>query len=192
MQVKGSRDPSSLLEVRRLGPLPILNSFLARLDVDRLLGETVPTSDARCALEHSKALGVLLRTIVVEREPIYRHQETVSGFDSTLFGLGADVHQLSDDSLGRSLDRLFDADRAALVTKLVLALGKRFDVRFDQLHNDSTTIRLTGQYRAARGRTIRGRRAPWVTYGVLPAAVLDVTRGRTVEGLAPPHDNAIA
>jgi len=99
--------------------------------------------------------------------PIYRHQETVSGFDATLFGLRAgDVHQLSDDSLGRGLDRLFDADRAALVTKLVVALGKRFDVRFDQLHNDSTTIRLTGQYRAARGRTLRGRRAPWVTYGL--------------------------
>jgi transposase len=166
MLVKGTLDSRLLLEVRRLGPLPILNSFLARLDLDRLLGDTVPTTDARCALEHAKALGVLLRTIVVEREPIYRHQETVSGFDPTLFGLAAeDVDRLTDDSLGRSLDRLFDADRAAFVTKLVVTLGKQFDVRFDQLHNDSTTIRLTGQYRAARGRTIRGRRAPWVTYG---------------------------
>jgi hypothetical protein len=155
-----------LLEFRRLGPLPILNSFLAKLGLDELLGETVPTTDARCALEHAKALGVLLRTIVVEREPIYRHQETVSGFDPTLFGLvEGDVHRLTDDSLGRCLDRLFDADRAAFVTQLVVALGKRFGVRFDQLHNDSTTIRLTGQYRAARGRTLRGRRAPWVTYG---------------------------
>jgi len=166
MQVKGTRDSRLRLEVRRLGPLPILNFFLDRLHVDRLLGEAVPSADARCALEHAKALGVLLRTIVVEREPIYRHQETVSGFDSALFGLSAgDVHRLSDDSLGRGLDRLFSADRAAFVTKLVVAVGKQFDVRFDQLHNDSTTIRLTGQYRAARGRTIRGRRAPWVTYG---------------------------
>jgi len=71
MQLKGARDPSSILEVRRLGPLPILNSFLSRLEVDRLLSEAVPTTDARCVLEHNKALGVLLRTIVVEREPIY-------------------------------------------------------------------------------------------------------------------------
>jgi transposase len=166
VQVKGSGDSRLLLEVRRLGPLPILNSFLAKLGLDELLEEAVPTTDARCAIEHAKALGVLLRTIVVEREPIYRHQETVSGFDSTLFGLDeSDVPRLTDDSLGRGLDLLYDADRTALVTKIVVALGKRFDVRFDQLHNDSTTIRLTGQYRAARGRTIRGRRAPWVTYG---------------------------
>ena len=150
MQVKGISDSRLLLEVRRLGPLPILNSFLARLGLDELLAGTVPTSDARCSIEHAKALGVLLRTIVVEREPIYRHQETVSGFDSTLFGLGeVDVSRLTDDSLGRGLDCLFDADRTALVTKIVVALGKRFEVRFDQLHNDSTTIRLAGQYRAA-------------------------------------------
>ena len=36
---------------------------------------------------------------------------------------------------------------------------------FQELHNDSTSIRLTGQYRAARGRSIRCRRAPWITYG---------------------------
>jgi len=36
-------------------------------------------TDMRCVLEHGEALGVLLRTIVVEREPISRHPETVSG-----------------------------------------------------------------------------------------------------------------
>jgi transposase len=30
---------------------------------------------------------------------------------------------------------------------------------------DSTTVKFCGQYRAARGRSLRGRRAPWITYG---------------------------
>jgi len=34
-----------------------------------------------------------------------------------------------------------------------------------ELHNDSTSIRLFGQYSQAKGRTIRGRKAPWITYG---------------------------
>jgi putative ABC transport system substrate-binding protein len=33
------------------------------------------------------------------------------------------------------------------------------------IRNDSTTIRFCGQYRAARGRQLRGRRAPWISYG---------------------------
>jgi transposase len=166
MQVNGSCDTRLQLEVRRLGPLPILNHFIGKLGLDGLLDAAVPTTDRRCALAHAKALGVILRTLVVEREPIYRHQESVSAFAPTLFGVdGSEVARLTDDSLGRALDRLFDADRGAFVTKLVVAVGKRFDVRFDQLHNDSTTIRLTGQYRQASGRTLRGRHAPWVTYG---------------------------
>ncbi|HTP27670.1 MAG TPA: hypothetical protein VMK12_18715 [Anaeromyxobacteraceae bacterium] len=98
----------------------------------------------RAACSNGKALGVLLRTIHRRTaRVIYRHQETVSGFVPALFGLAEDeVNRLSDGSL-------FDADRAAFVTNLAIALGRRFDVRFDQLHNDSTTIRLTGQYRAA-------------------------------------------
>jgi transposase len=46
-----------------------------------------------------------------------------------------------------------------------VAVGQRFGVQFDQLHNDSTSIAFCGQYRAATGRLLRGRRAPAITYG---------------------------
>jgi transposase len=72
---------------------------------------------------------------------------------------------LGDDRLGRALDRLFDCDRAALLTEVVLAAAKQFGLRFDELHNDSTSISLCGSYRAATGRTIRARTAPAITYG---------------------------
>jgi len=71
-----------------------------------------------------------------------------------------------DDRLGRALDHLFDADRAALLTEVVLAVGQRFGVSFGELHNDSTSISFCGSYRAASGRTIRGRSAPAIVYGV--------------------------
>ena len=54
-----------------------------------------------------------------------------------------DMQRLSDDRLGRALDRLYDADRTALVTELVLAVGERFEVRFEEFHNDSTTSTRT-------------------------------------------------
>ena len=74
-------------------------------------------------------------------------------------------NSLGDDRIGRALDRLFDVDRAALLTETVVAAGKRFSLRFDELHNDSTSIRFCGQYRGARGRKLRGKRAPAITYG---------------------------
>lgn len=150
----------------RLGPLPLLNHFLDRLGLPGLLQRFVPTTDRRCLLPYSAGLGVLLRSILIEREPIYRQQETVAGFDPGAFGLsGSEVEHLHDDTIGRALDRLFDADRGSLLTAAVVTAGQRFEIRTREAHQDTTSIRLMGQYRAARGRSIRGRRAPWITYG---------------------------
>ena len=102
----------------------------------------------------------------MEREPIYRQQELVDTFTPEMFGLGrGKVGKLSDDGVGRALDRLFVADRGSLLTAVVVEAAKRFEIELDELHNDSTTVKFCGQYRAAKGRSIRGRRAPWITYG---------------------------
>ena len=153
------------LHTERLGPLPLINHFIERIGLHETLSRFVP-SDQRCAISHASALGVLLRSIIVEREPIYRQQETVHGFADGMFGISAqEMVHLCDDRLGRALDRLFDADRTALLTELVLAVGQRFGVRFDEFHNDSTSISFCGSYRGAHGRQIRGRTAPAITYG---------------------------
>lgn len=154
------------LRTERLGPLPILNHLLRRLRLEDALDRHVPTSDSRCAMSHAKALGVLLRSIVVEREALYRQPGTAAAFAPAAFGLAEEERPLlDDDRIGRALDRLFQADRGALLTDVVVRLGKEFDVRLDRLHNDSTSIAFTGQYREAKGRWVGGRRAPWITYG---------------------------
>ncbi len=150
----------------RLGPLPLVNHFMEQLDLEETLERFVPTRDRRCRLAYAKALGVLIRSIIVEREPIYRHQDVVNGFAPGLFGISAtQAKSLKDDQLGRALDQLFLADRGTLLTEIVVAAATRFEVRMDQLHNDSTSIKFTGQYRAAKGRCLRGKQAPWITYG---------------------------
>lgn len=154
------------LQIERLGPLPLVNHFIARLDLDRILSSFVPAQDRGTGMPYAKGLGVLLRSIIVEREPIYRQEELVRAFAPGQFGVGArEVELLSDDHVGRALDRLFDADRAALMTEVAVRMAQRFEVRLDELHNDSTTVRLTGQYARAKGRSIRGKRAPWITHG---------------------------
>jgi transposase len=153
------------LHVERLGPLPLINHFIERMGLDDALERHVP-SDQRCVVPHARALGVLLRSIIVEREPIYRQQETVQDFASGMFGIAAeDMAHLDDDRLGRALDRLFDADRAGLITNVVVAVGQAFSLKFDEFHNDSTTVSFYGAYRAAWGRKIRGRTAPAITHG---------------------------
>src|SRR5450759_2220528 len=165
MQARTPRSADFSLKTERLGPLPLVNHFIDRMGLAALFDKYVPTTDPRCRVSHAEALGVLLRSIVVEREPIYRAQETVHGFATGLFGVaGGNLKSLSDDRLGRALDRLFEADRAALLTEVVLAVAKRFAVQLRELHNDSTSIAFCGQYRDDRVSQ-SGQRAPAITYG---------------------------
>jgi len=150
----------------RLGPLPLVNHLLARMGLAEILERHVPTRDRRTSLSHAKALLVLLRSLVVEREPIYKQHETVRNFAPALYGLDrSEVDRIGDDRIGRALDLLFVADRAALLTEVVVATARSFELSFDQLHNDSTTVRFCGQYRKQRPTRIRGRRPPLITYG---------------------------
>ena len=81
------------LQSERLGPLPIINHFIRRVGLDDALDRHVP-SDLRCAV-----------SIIVERESIYRQQETVHGFASGMFAIAAEeMAYLSDDRIGRALD----------------------------------------------------------------------------------------
>ena len=153
------------LESRFVGGLPLVNRILDRLKVDRLLDKALPPGMGR--MSSARALGVLLRNIALnERQPIYTHAEWAARVEPTLIGLGpSQAAFLNDDRVGRALDRLFDADRAGLMTELVLLTIRRFEVDLGQLHNDSTTLTLAGEYRRARGEEVRGQPTLRVTYG---------------------------
>jgi transposase len=152
------------LESRFVGGLPLVNAFLDRLTVDRLLEAALPSGGR---VSPARALGVLLRTIVLnDRQPIYTHAEWAARAEPGLIGLtDGQAASLNDDRVGRALDRLFDADRAALLTAIVLRTIREFEVELEQFHNDSTTLTLTGEYREAQGRAVRGQPTLVVTYG---------------------------
>ena len=153
------------LDTRLLGGLPIVNVFYDRLGIDRLLIEHVP-GDARLRLAPSAALGVVIRNLVVRHAPVYALGEWAGRYEPAAVGLaGADVALLNDDRVGRMLGRLFDADRASLLTRLVLDAVETFNIDLSRLHNDSTSLQLSGAYQHADGRERGGTPTPAARYG---------------------------
>ncbi len=111
---------------------------------------------------------MLLRNLILnERRPLYTQAEWAARVEPALLGLRADAQPvvLNDDRVGRALDLLFQADRASLMTELVLRTIREFHIDLDQLHNDSTTITFSGQYAGADGHVVRGQPTLHVTYG---------------------------
>jgi len=157
-------DSSLALETRKVAGLPLVNSVLDRLGFDRLLQKALPAGGR---IDAAQALGVLVRNITLnDRQPVYTHAEWATQAEPALIGLDpGQAELLNDDRVGRALDRLFDVDRAALMTELVLRTLRDFRVDVDQLHNDSTTLTLMGDYRGADGKPVRGKETLRVTYG---------------------------
>ena len=59
------------LRTRQLGALPIVDWFCDRLGLGGLLEAVVPHDDARLLLAPAAAIGVLVRNLVLAREPVY-------------------------------------------------------------------------------------------------------------------------
>ena len=97
---------------------------------------------------------------------MYALGEWASRYDPSQVGLAADdLELLNDDRVGRMLARLFDADRASLLTRLVLDAVATFDIDLDRLHNDSTSITLSGAYDTADGHIRGGKPTPAASLG---------------------------
>jgi len=149
-----------------VGPLPIINWTAEKLKLDRLLRDYVP-GDVRSQWAPAVALGVLLRNILLARRPLYAVPAWASDYSASLLGIPAGGRQcsLNDDRIGRALDRLFDADRAGLMTAVVVSAIREFEIAMDEFHNDSTTVTFEGDYRAAKGNLKRGVPTKRITYG---------------------------
>ncbi len=153
------------LRPAHLGPLPIVNHFLRRLRLEEVLLHRLPvTPGAR--LDHATGLLVLLRNLLVSREPLYGLRGWAAPFRLDPLGLSArTVASLNDDRLGRDLEALFDADRASLATEIVVRAVREFRVDLTRFHNDSATVTLQGAYAKATGDRTRGKPTLRAAYG---------------------------
>lgn len=146
--------------------LPLVDHFVRRLRVEKFLEAYLPAQDRRIRLASAEALGVLLRNLLVCREPLYGVGRWASRFAPSLLGLTPHKAAfLNDDRLGRALDDLFDADRPSLLLGLAARAVREFGLELDRFHNDSTTVSFQGAYRCADGRRVRGRPTLVITFG---------------------------
>jgi transposase len=150
----------------RLGALPVVNHFLDRIGLDGLLARWLPPPDRRFRLDPAVAVRLVVINLLVGRAPLYGLGEWAAPYAPALLGLEAgDAAWLNDDRVGRALTRLFDADRASLLTELIVGVVAEFNVDTAEMHNDSTSISVHGRYADADGTPRRGKPTAEVTFG---------------------------
>ena len=132
----------------RVGALPILNHFIERMGLDEELTLALKNSG------YADVLLALLKNIVVDRNALYAVGEWIALYDAGLVAHG----KVGDDRLGRALDRLFAADRATLQTRIVLAVMNGFELTMERVHNDTTSITVSGAYDGQNPKAVQLKR----------------------------------
>ena len=136
------------LRALRVGALPILNSIIERMGVAEELTLALKNPG------YAEALLALIKNILVERNALYAIGEWAALYDAGLVAQG----KIGDDKLGRALDRLFAADRATLQTRIVLAVMTGFDLKMEQIHNDTTSVMVRGAYDGQNAKGVQLKR----------------------------------
>jgi len=137
--------PEKLLR-KRIGEIPLLLSITQRLGLRELLmryikphgNEKVPAVDTLLLLVFNIASG---------RQPLYELDQWTTQLDGRLFGRDSQLPStvFNDDRYARALDKLFDVDRASLMTDMVLQVIEATHLDLHEIHNDSTTVKSTGK-----------------------------------------------
>jgi transposase len=118
------------------GALPLVNHFLRALNVSAVLRQQIRPA------HYVQGLELLIQSVLIRPNALYRIPEWIQPYDPAL----RPAQPLGDDALGRALDRLFQSDRASLMTALVVQAIQAFQIQTRQIHNDSTSLKFCGLY----------------------------------------------
>lgn len=136
------------LESLEVGATPLVRHFLQRLQLPQLFDQHLPVLPGRQpTLSSARTLSLLVTNLLLARQPLY----ALAGWISRRVPEHLDLqpgqaHLLNDDRWGRALDHLRRADRASMLTALVLHAVRTFNIDMSEFHQDTTTVTFSGDY----------------------------------------------
>src|SRR5262249_52438056 len=158
--------PGLRLEPLEVGAAPLIRHFLDRLGLPHLFAQHLPKLPGRQpALPSATVLCLLVSNLLLARQPLYALPAWAGRRVPQHLGLqSAHLALLNDDRVGRALHHLRRADRASLLTALVLRVVAAFDIDLAEFHQDTTTVSVHGEY-AAQDPLEKPGRPPRITFG---------------------------
>jgi len=136
----------ALLRKFVLGAHPIIEYYLQKLRIGELIATYIP-QDQRIKLPIERTLSLLIHNILTTPTPMYAIADWLAPLDEQCLGLEpAQVGCIHDDRLGQALDRFYHGRHKDVFFHLALRAIKTFGLDCAQIHQDTTTVTVSGQY----------------------------------------------
>jgi len=123
---------------------PIIGAFCDKINLSSTVDKAL---DSQMEVSPGKIVKGLLLNTLAGRDPLYRVEEYFSHQDTELIvGKGMKASDFSDDNIGRVLDRIYSYGTQKLFCELSLEAVKKFNIDTTQIHQDTTSVSVWGNY----------------------------------------------
>ena len=127
----------------------LANKILEKIGFVNLIDESVKWDEKQCKVSPGNLLKSLILSTFMGglRSPLSNVHKRYKGIDTEfLFGEGVLQEHLNDNAIGRSLDKLYEANPARLYSTLCLSAYSKYNIEFKRLHSDTTTVSFYVDY----------------------------------------------
>jgi transposase len=152
MQTHNSKLPDELKELKEAefythGFLPTVAAYCRTLGLKELVN-TITQSQMK--LQPGLVVQAMVLDVLSGRSPLYHLESFLAEQDSELLlGESVDAHDFNDTNLARSLDSLFNAGTAKIITELGIRAASLFELDLSITRYDTTSTSVWGEYRGS-------------------------------------------
>jgi len=123
---------------------PIISAFCDKIGLSSTIDNAL---ESQMEVSPGKIVKGLILNTLAGRDPLYRVEDFFSHQDTELIvGKGIGASDFTDDNIGRVLDRIFSYGTQKLFCELSLMAVKKFNIDTTQLHQDTTSVSVWGDY----------------------------------------------
>jgi transposase len=129
------------------GPSQLIAALCDEIGLEDLINDSLTWEPSYWKLSPGTHIKAMIINILCSRMPLYRISEFYATQDvEQLFGPNGEAAAFNDDALGRTLDRLFEAQSWKVFSELSLTVIRTLGLPLDRLHADTTSFSLQGDY----------------------------------------------
>lgn len=123
---------------------PIIGAFCDKIGLSSTVDNAL---ESQMEVSPGKIIKGLILNTLAGRDPLYRVEEFFSHQDTALLvGKGVKACDFTDDNIGRVLDRIYSYGTQKLFCELSLKAVKKFNIDTTQVHQDTTSVSVWGDY----------------------------------------------
>ena len=132
------------MKIWRVDHLPAVSAYCKKLGLVELVNNLVDS-------QMKVSPGIIVQGMVLDtlsgRSPLYRLEEFFELQDmELLLGEEFEAHDFNDTTVGRTLDKIYDAGTMKIFSEVARKAVRLFSVKMQYLHYDTTSVSVWGDY----------------------------------------------